>query len=117
GTSHFQIATARRAGPNLGSGSHIGHRNLEVVHASDLLDDVVRGVVPDVDAEGEVGLGFIGAKSDWPAPRAKYTPCCCVASPSPTSVNPASRAQPKSRPLGPVGCTRSNTTAFHPRNI
>jgi hypothetical protein len=29
-------------------------RHLEVVHASDMLDDAVAGVVPNIDAEGEV---------------------------------------------------------------
>jgi len=45
------------------------------------LDDAVRGAVPDVHAEGEVGLGLHRGqiRLDWPAPRAIYTSCCCVA--------------------------------------
>jgi hypothetical protein len=34
----------------------LGH--LEVVYASDMLDDAVAGVVPDVHAEGEARLGL-----------------------------------------------------------
>src|SRR5262249_4269461 len=54
--------------------------HLEVVHASDMLNDAVACVDPDVDAEGEVRLGLHGGqiRLDWPAPRAIYTPCCCV---------------------------------------
>src|SRR5262245_66025548 len=57
------------------------HRNLEVIDASDLLDDAVRGAVPDIHAEGRVALGLhrCQIRLDWPAPRAIYTPCCCVA--------------------------------------
>jgi hypothetical protein len=33
-------------------------RDLEVIDASDLLDDAVRGAVLDIHAEGEVGLGL-----------------------------------------------------------
>src|SRR6516162_1840481 len=34
------------------------HRHLEVVHASDVLDNAVACVVPNVDAEGEADLGL-----------------------------------------------------------
>jgi len=39
------------------------------------------GAVPDIHAEGKVGLGFHRGqiRLDWPAPRTIYTPCCCVA--------------------------------------
>jgi hypothetical protein len=50
-------------------------RHLEVVHASDVLDNAVAGIVPDVHAKGEVRLGFHGQvrlDSSWPA--AIYTP-------------------------------------------
>jgi hypothetical protein len=40
-----------------------------------------------------------------------WRPCCGVCVPSPTSASPAYPAQPRSRPLGLGGCTRSNTTA------
>jgi hypothetical protein len=42
--------------------------HLEVVHASDVLDDAVACVVPDVHADGEVVSVFIGAKSDSTRP-------------------------------------------------
>jgi len=62
---------------------------LEVVHASDVLDDAVAGVVPDVHAEGEVRLGFHGQvrlDSSWPASylylmllrRVAFPDCVCV---------------------------------------
>ena len=52
----------------------------EVVHASDVLDDAVAYVVPDVHAEGEVRLGFHGqAPLDLSWPAGIYTPCSCVA--------------------------------------
>ena len=43
-------------------------RNLEVIDASDVLKDAVRGAVPDVHAEGEVSLGLHGASSDSTCP-------------------------------------------------
>ena len=57
----------------------LGH--LKIVYTSDVLDDAVAGVVPDVHAESEVCLGFHGQvrlDSSWPADI--YTPCCCVLS-------------------------------------
>jgi hypothetical protein len=55
-------------------------RDLEVIDPSDVLDDAVRGAVPNIHAEGKVSLGLHGqVRPDWPAPRAIYTPCCCVA--------------------------------------
>src|SRR5262245_23390108 len=56
----------------------LGH--LEIVNASDVLDNAVASVVPHIHAEGEVRLGFHGQvrlDSSWPA--VIYTPCCCVA--------------------------------------
>src|SRR5262245_30139739 len=90
--------------------SCLGH--LEIINASDVLDNAVATVIPDVHAEGEMRLGFHGQvrlDSSWPA--GIYTPCCRSASPSPTFANPACPAKPPNRPLEPVGCTRSNTTA------
>ena len=54
---------------------------LEVVYASDVLDNAVADIVPNIDAEGEVSLGLHRGqiRLDWPAPRVIYTPCCCVA--------------------------------------
>ena len=37
-------------------------RHLEIVYTSDVFDDAVSDVVPDVYAEGEVGLGFHGQR-------------------------------------------------------
>jgi hypothetical protein len=51
-------------------------RNLEVIDASDVLNDAIRGAVPDIHAEGKVDLGLHKGQIplDWPAPRAIYTP-------------------------------------------
>jgi hypothetical protein len=47
----------------------------EVVHASDVLDDAVAGVVPDVHAKGEVRLGFHGqVPLDLSWPRCYFLP-------------------------------------------
>src|SRR5262245_275375 len=54
-------------------------RHLEIVNASDVLDDAVATVIPDVHAEGEMRLGFHGQvplDSSWPA--GIYSSCCCV---------------------------------------
>jgi hypothetical protein len=72
----------------------------EVVHASDVLDDAVAGVVPDVHAEGEVGLGFHGQvrlDSSWPAAiyspmllrRVAFPDFCEPCLPSPAEKPPA----------------------------
>jgi hypothetical protein len=59
--------------------------HLKVVHASDMLNDAVARVVPDVHAEGEVRLAFHGqARLDSPWPVGIYTPSCRV----PRGVNP-----------------------------
>jgi len=57
-----------------------------IIEASDVLNDAVACVVPNIDAEGKVGVGLHWARSllDWPAPRVIYIPCCCV----PRGVNP-----------------------------
>jgi hypothetical protein len=48
--------------------------NLEVVNASNVLDDAIACVVPDVDAEGEMRLGLHGqVRLDSPAWRGTYT--------------------------------------------
>ena len=38
-----------------------GNRRLEVIDPCNVLDDVVAGVVPDIDSKGEVGLGLHNA--------------------------------------------------------
>src|SRR5947209_3647761 len=85
---------------------------LEVVHASDMLNDAVACVIPDVHAEGEVDLGLHGASPTRLAlartPRYLY-PLSLRSLPRLLRA-PACLAQPRSRPLGP-GCTRSSTTA------
>jgi hypothetical protein len=49
-------------------------RPLEVIHASNVLDDAVASRVPDVHAEGEVRLGLYGqARPDSPWPAGIYT--------------------------------------------
>src|SRR5262249_39683383 len=67
-------------------------RHLEVVHASDVLNDAVASGVPNIDAEGEVGLGLHRGqiRLDWPAPRAIYTPML---------LRPAYLSQKLTRPL------------------
>jgi hypothetical protein len=48
--------------------------HLEVIHASNVLDDAGAGLVPDVHAEGEVRLGLHGqARLDSPWPAGIYT--------------------------------------------
>ena len=48
-------------------------RHLEVIHASDVLDDAVACVVPNIDAKGEVGLGFHGqVRLDLSWPRCYF---------------------------------------------
>jgi len=46
-----------------------------------MLDEVVAGIVPNVDPEGKMRFGFHGQvrlDSSWPA--GIYTLCCCVLS-------------------------------------
>src|SRR5262249_6489234 len=52
------------------------HRDLEVVHASDVLDNAVGCVVPNIDAEGKMRLGLHRGKFrlDLPWPVVIYTP-------------------------------------------
>jgi ATP-dependent DNA ligase len=59
----------------LARGKKRGERDLIVVDAGDVLDDAHAGVVPNIHAKSEVGLGFHGQvrlDSSWPA--AIYTP-------------------------------------------
>jgi hypothetical protein len=64
---------ARRWAARHGRPGRFGY--LEVVNASEVLDNAIAGV-PDVHAEGEVRLGLHGGQVllDWPAPRVIYTP-------------------------------------------
>jgi hypothetical protein len=49
-------------------------RDLEVIDASDVLDDAVRRAVPDVDAKGEIRLGLMDkSDSTRPGPLVFYT--------------------------------------------
>jgi hypothetical protein len=53
--------------------------NFEIINASDVLNDAVAYVIPDVHTEGEVRLGLHGQvrlDSSWPV--GIYTPCCRV---------------------------------------
>jgi hypothetical protein len=55
--------------------------HLEVVHASNLLDDAVACGVPDVHAEGKVRLGLHGQvrlDSSWPADIYTHAVASCV---------------------------------------
>jgi hypothetical protein len=55
-------------------------RHLKILNPGDVLEDAVARGVPYVDAEGKVRFGLHGRiRLDSPAPRAIYTPCCCVA--------------------------------------
>src|SRR5262249_24243851 len=44
-------------------------RHLEVIHASDVLDNAVACVVPDIHAKSEMGLGLHRGQIHWAGPR------------------------------------------------
>ena len=55
-------------------------RHAMIIEASDVLNYAVASGVPNIDAEGEVGLGLHGqVRLDLSWPAGIYTPCCCVA--------------------------------------
>jgi len=54
-----------------------GNRRLEIIDTGDVLDDVVAGLVPDIDAKSELGLGLHGAAP--PRGRASWPPVRCYA--------------------------------------
>src|SRR5215467_953019 len=62
-------------------------RDLKVIDASDVLKDAIRGAVPDIHAEGKVGLG-LHTPSWRPSSPSRTTPSCCpscASAPTPAS--------------------------------
>jgi bifunctional non-homologous end joining protein LigD len=76
--------------------------HLEVIHASNVLDDAVASLVPDVHAEGEVRLGLHGqARLDSPWPAGIYTRMLLRSVPRPNGfIEPC---LPSSAPKPPTG--------------
>jgi hypothetical protein len=68
-------------GADEGHGCPVGRFGyFEVIHASDVPDNAVAGVVPNIHAKGEVRFGLHGQvrlDSSWPA--GILPPCCCAA--------------------------------------
>jgi hypothetical protein len=94
------------SGPVLDRSPISGHGHGVIIEAGKVLDEVIAGVVPNVDPEGKIRLGFHGQvqlDSSWP--DAIYRPCCCVLRTSPKSSSAPSRPKTAAR------CAQSATRA------